>query len=399
MISTATIASMAVRDGFFDGDWVESVDQDPDGSIRLLQLADVGDGQFRDRSDRRINTEAFDRLGCSWVRSRDVLIARMPEPIGRACLVPEGVGNAVTVVDVAVVRPDLTRVDARYLTYSINSAGVRSLIASFQDGATRQRIPRKRLGRIPIPFASLDDQQRIADYLDRETAQVDQLLAKQRALIEISRERRSALRDQHLGGSHATRRSTTVRRVLAPLNRPAVQGLGVVTAYRDGVVTLRSLRRDDGYTFSDLEQGYQEVVPGDLVFHALDGFAGAVGISDSHGVCTPVYHVCQVIADDVPEYVAMLLRYLGTSGFLAAQAPNVRERSVDFRNWQNFARIPLDLPSADEQRAVVADILERTTEIDTLIAKAERFVELAEERRAALITAVVTGQVDVGAAA
>jgi type I restriction enzyme S subunit len=65
--------------------------------------------------------------------------------------------------------------------------------------------------------------------------------------------------------------------VLRPLARRAVRGLGVVTAYRDGTVTLRSNRRDEGYTLSDTEHGYQEVRPGDVVFHALDGFAGAVG--------------------------------------------------------------------------------------------------------------------------
>jgi len=171
--------------------------------------------------------------------------------------------------------------------------------------------------------------------------------------------------------------------------------LGVITAYRDGTVTLRSNRRDAGYTFSDTEQGYQEIRPGDLVFHALDGFAGAIGVSDSHGNATPVYHVCEPVAGDDPEYVAMLLRYLGVSGFLATQAPNVRERSVDFRNWAMLARIPLALPGVEEQRAAVVDIQAQISRVDTLITEAERFIELAQERRSALITAAVAGQLDV----
>lgn len=269
------------------------------------------------------------------------------------------------------------------------------------DGSAKSTVDsvrRPMIADMPLGVPPLDEQRRIVEYLDYETGRIDDFIAKQHSLIETLRERRVAIRDQYFAGLQA-KRSTTVRRVLAPLNRPAVQGLGVVTAYRDGVVTLRSNRRDDGYTFSDSERGYQEVRPGDLVFHALDGFAGAVGISDSHGVCTPVYHVCQVISGDLPEYVALLLRHLGTSGFLATQAPTVRERSVDFRNWQTFARVPLDLPSPDEQKAVLADILERTAEIDTLITKAEQFVELSKERRAALITAAVTGQIDVRGAA
>lgn len=169
----------------------------------------------------------------------------------------------------------------------------------------------------------------------------------------------------------------------------------MVTAYRDGTVTLRSNRRDEGYTFSDTEHGYQEVCAGDLVFHALDGFAGAVGISDSHGNATPVYHVCEMISDDDPAYLALLLRHLGVSGYLATQAPSVRQRSVDFRNWSTFARIPVALPSADVQRDVIAEVREQTAKINTLIAETERFIELARERRSALITAAVTGQIDV----
>ncbi|WP_405660047.1 restriction endonuclease subunit S [Streptomyces sp. NBC_00079] len=180
-------------------------------------------------------------------------------------------------------------------------------------------------------------------------------------------------------------RETTVRRVLRLLDRPARSGLGVITAYRDGTVTLRSNRREDGYTFSDTENGYQEIRPGDLVFHALDGFAGAVGVSDSHGNGSPVYHVCESVVDDDPAYLARLLRHLGTSGFLATQAPNVRERSVDFRNWSTFARIPLVLPPADEQRAIAYYLDRETAHIDTLIEEQQRLIEMLRERRQAII--------------
>jgi len=185
-------------------------------------------------------------------------------------------------------------------------------------------------------------------------------------------------------------RETTVRRVLRLLDRPARSGLGVVTAYRDGTVTLRSNRREDGYTFSDTENGYQEIRPGDLVFHALDGFAGAVGVSDSHGNGSPVYHVCKPVTGDDPAYLARLLRHLGTSGFLATQAPNVRERSVDFRNWSTFARIPLVLPPADEQRAIAYYLDRETARIDTLIEEQQQLIEMLRERRLAAVEVAVS---------
>jgi type I restriction enzyme S subunit len=179
--------------------------------------------------------------------------------------------------------------------------------------------------------------------------------------------------------------------VLRPLDRPALPGLGVITAYRDGVVTLRSNRREDGYTFSETEDGYQEIRPGDLVFHALDGFAGAVGVSDSLGNASPVYHVCESVVGDDPGYLARLLRHLGTSGFLATQAPNVRERSVDFRNWSTFARIPLVLPPADEQRAIANYLDRETARIDALIEEQQRLIEMLRERWFSLVDGAFGG--------
>lgn len=175
-----------------------------------------------------------------------------------------------------------------------------------------------------------------------------------------------------------------LRRVLRKVERPVDEHDGVITAYRDGEVTLRSNRRAEGYTLSDTEHGYQGVDRGDLVFHALDGFAGAVGVSDSRGKCSPVYHVCDApLADDL-RFVAYALRAMGFVGYLAVQAGNVRQRSVDFRAWDSLARIPIARPSPDEQRQL-ADFLDATTaRINGLIEKRQRMIGLFEERRISL---------------
>ena len=169
-----------------------------------------------------------------------------------------------------------------------------------------------------------------------------------------------------------------------------------MTAFRDGEVTLRSNRREEGFTFSEAETGYQGVAAGDLVFHGLDGFAGAVGISDSDGQSTPVYHVCRLRDDeDNLRFIAYLLRYLGHSGFLATQAPSVRQRAVDFRNWQTFGQIPLSLPDPEEQQRIVTELDKNAAEFLNTKTTIEKAIELLQERRSALITAAVTGQIEV----
>lgn len=286
--------------------------------------------------------------------------------------------------------------DARFLVYALMAAAAE--LDSRGRGTTFMELSATQMAAVEVPAPPLDEQRAIADYLDRETAQIDDLIAKQEMLFERLGERTNALRASAFADVPGSRR-TTVRRVLEPLRRNPLPGLGVVTAYRDGQVTLRSKRRDDGYTLSFTESGYQEVQPGDLVFHALDGFAGAVGISDSRGNCTPVYHVCRALGDNDPTYLAEYLRFLGTSGFLALQAPNVRERSVDFRNWSTFARVPLSLPCPDDQRRIVGRLATADRQANALQKRARRFIALAQERRAALITAAVTGQLDVRTAA
>jgi type I restriction enzyme S subunit len=282
--------------------------------------------------------------------------------------------------------------DTRFLAYALPAH--LQVINDLTYATTVKHLSSGQVRGIRMDAPDLSEQCAIADYLDRETARIDTLIEEQQRLIDLLHERREAEVDEALR-SPSEARHTIVKRVLQPLARPAVSGLGVVTAFRDGIVTLRSNRREEGYTFSNTENGYQEVRPGDLVFHALDGFAGAVGVSDSTGNATPVYHVCVATAGDDLVYLAQLLRYLGRSGFLATQAPNVRERSVDFRNWSMFGRLPLVLPPVDAQRRIAAHLDEQTAKVDQLVTETERFIELARERREALITAAVTGQIDV----
>lgn len=383
--------------------WTSNVDKHSvDGQlpVRLCNYTDVyKNAAIVEGMDFMEATATAEQVERFRLRLGDTVITKdseTAEDIGIPAYVEYESDDLVCGYHLAIVRPT-ERAHPRYLYWVMAAESTLRQWSVTASGVTRVGIRSTDLTKVTIPVPPLVDQQIMADYLDRETAQIDELIAQQQRLVELLLERREAVGALYFHGS-AGKRKTTVRRVLQPLARPTEPDLGVITAYRDGVVTLRSNRRDDGYTFSDTEHGYQEIRPGDLVFHALDGFAGAVGVSDSHGNATPVYHVCEAVAGDDPEYLAMLLRYLGVSGFLATQAPSVRERSVDFRNWSMLARIPLSLPSPVEQRAAVAEIKSQTARIDTLVGEAERLIELAKERRSALITAAVTGQIDVRSA-
>src|SRR5512139_4103654 len=102
----SSLGGLVGADGLFtDGDWVETKDQDPHGDVRLIQLADVGDALYRNRSVRYLTSAKAAELGCTYLRPGDVLVARMPDPLGRACIFPGDSKPSVTAVDVCIIRP------------------------------------------------------------------------------------------------------------------------------------------------------------------------------------------------------------------------------------------------------------------------------------------------------
>ncbi|MDO3383688.1 restriction endonuclease subunit S [Gilvimarinus algae] len=158
----------------FDGDWIESKDQDPNGKVRLVQLADVGVGVFKNVSSKFINRETLTRLNCTTLQQGDVLIARLPSPIGRACIFPNLKEEAITAVDVAILRlMDFTV--APYVMNVANSLTFRSQVESYGKGATRFRISTGNLKTILVPVCSKLEQHRIVAKVDELMALCDQL--------------------------------------------------------------------------------------------------------------------------------------------------------------------------------------------------------------------------------
>jgi type I restriction enzyme S subunit len=150
---------------FIDGDWIESKDQSEEG-IRLLQLADIGVRKFINKSRRYINEETFQKLRCFEVLPNDILIARMPDPIGRACIIEDIGSKMITAVDCCVARID-DQVDSnRYLLHLLNTREFLHKANLLASGTTRQRVARKTLEEIKTPKPNLEMQEKIVQKLD-----------------------------------------------------------------------------------------------------------------------------------------------------------------------------------------------------------------------------------------
>jgi type I restriction enzyme S subunit len=161
-----------------DGDWIESKDQDANGDVRLIQLADIGDGRYLNKSNRFLTKETASRLKCTPLLAGDVLIARMPDPIGRACIFPGDAKEAITVVDVCILRVDQRATDAAWLMNVINADFTRNAIEKAAGGTTRTRVSRGSLEKLLLPTPALQEQHKIAAILTAVDDKLD-VIARQ----------------------------------------------------------------------------------------------------------------------------------------------------------------------------------------------------------------------------
>jgi type I restriction enzyme S subunit len=187
----------------------------------------------------------------------------------------------------------------------------------------------------------------------------------------------------------STWRTERAKWLFKKMNRPVRPEDEVVTCFRDGMVTLRKNRRLRGFTEATAESGYQGLRKGDLVIHAMDAFAGAVGVSDSDGKGTPVYSVCQPSKGANARYYAHTVREMSRSQWILALATGIRERSTDFR-FETFGNQRVPVPTEDEQAAIVRFLDHANRKIDGFIRAKRKLVALLNEQKQAIIHRAVT---------
>jgi type I restriction enzyme S subunit len=171
---------------FDDGDWIEA-EYLTDGGIRLVQTGNIGEGRFTDKESKKyISAESFTKLGCKDLQVGDILICRLAEPAGRACILPDiGEERVITSVDVTIFRPPSSTADRRYLVNAFNTRRWFQSVNERCGGTTRTRIARGELGKIKVPLPPLPEQHAIATALsdvDALLGGLDRLIAKKRDL-------------------------------------------------------------------------------------------------------------------------------------------------------------------------------------------------------------------------
>ena len=258
---------------------------------------------------------------------------------------------------------------------------------------------------------SLNEQKCIANYLDTKCAHIDSVIEKTRAAIEKYKKLKQAVITQAVTKGIRPNREMKdsgiewidsipfdwqecrIKNAIFPQQKPVRETDEIITCFRDGVVTLRKKRREDGFTISFTEHGYQGVDIGDLVIHGMDAFAGSIGCSDSRGKTTPVVHVCKTVGNN--RYFMYYLRSLAYGNILMDLSNGVRIRSSDFRNFAKLGVFKTVVPPIDEQSEIVDYLDEKTAAIDSLIQKKEQLITELEAYKKSLIYEYITGKKEV----
>lgn len=166
---------------FTDGDWIETKDQSVFG-VRLIQTGNIGINEFIDKSEKSkwISYETYQRLKCKAVLPEDILISRLPEPAGRACIVPNINHKMITAVDCTILRL-LEEYNNKFVVQFLSTDNYFKKVNNFLAGGTRQRISRSTLGdfKIILPKNRLEEQQ-----IGKFFSKIDDLIKLQQQKLE-----------------------------------------------------------------------------------------------------------------------------------------------------------------------------------------------------------------------
>ena len=299
--------------------------------------------------------------------------------------------------------------NSTFFHYLLHSYDTLKVLYNMGSGV-RQGLNYEELSKLMLIEPPLGEQKTIAEFLDAKCSEIDALIADIQAQIEtLEQYKRSTVIEtvtkglninvpmkdsgiQWIGKIPETWGCIRGKYILNYISKPVKDDDGVITCFRDGEVTLRSKRREEGFTMADKEIGYQGIDIGDLVVHGMDGFAGAIGISDSRGKASPVLNVLETKQNK--RYIMYFLRSMAYGDVFLALATGIRVRSCDLR-WNKLAELFYPIPPMEEQSEIVKHIDRVIEETNEIIADKKEQIATLEAYKKSIIFEYVTGKKEV----
>jgi len=365
------------------------------------------------RGNKYIDTDKFEELAACEIRPNDLVVTMMGSS-GRCAVVPEGIERGIMDSHLLRIRLSECSLDPKYLCLLINdSSYVREQIETEGKGAIMHGLNSSIIKSILLAVPPPKEQQRILAFLDRETAKIDSLIAKKERLIELLQEKRTAL---------ITQAVTKGLDPNVPMKDSGVEWLGKVPAHwrternrrlfresdvrsRFGQEELLTVSHLTGVTKhseknvtmieAESHEGYKICTSGELVINTMWAWMGALGMASQEGMVSPSYNVYALACADLsPRYYDFLCRIPIHVAELTKFSKGVwRSRLRLYPD--EFYDIYTPLPPIAEQKRIIDYIDQGTHRANILAKNIQVAIERLKEYRTALISAAVTGKIDV----
>lgn len=374
---------------------------------RLVRLTDLRENLTN--MGVYVDKDGYDYLSKSSLFGGEILVANVGAYAGLFCEMPKVDYPATLAPNMFLIRTNDIMLQ-HYLLYVGLSSFVWEQLCQKAISSAQPKLNKTDIKTVFIPIPPIEEQKTIASFLDKKCTEIDTLISDiQQQIKTLEHYKRSVITEavtkgldpdvemrdsgvQWIGKMPVHWDCQRGKYILRYVQKPVREDDGVITCFRDGEVTLRSNRREEGFTIADKEIGYQGIDVGDLVVHGMDGFAGSIGISDSRGKASPVLNVLDT--EQNKRYIMYYLRSMAYNDVFVSLATGIRVRSCDLR-WNKLSELPYPLPPIEEQKAIVEHIdsvLERT---NAIIADKKQQIETIEEYKKSLIFEYVTGKKEV----
>ncbi|EJD6540330.1 restriction endonuclease subunit S [Providencia rettgeri] len=385
------------RTSFVDGPFGSDLKSDEyqDEGIPLIQLNNIVIGKHILQNMKYITEKKMHQLSRHIAKPNDIVIAKMADPVARATLVNGQYDKYVIVADCVKLTIDASIADLSYVIYAINSKEVNSSAELVSTGTTRIRINLTELKNLKIPFPPLVIQQKIAHFLDHETAKIDTLINKQEKLIELLKEKRQAVI------SHA------VTKGLNPdvsMKDSGVEWLGKVPEHwvLGRLKNVLKIRNGKDYKQVEIESGGYPVYGSGGIFkrsseYLYDGESVLFGrkgtINKPLVVKGKFWTVDTMFYSELNKCIDANYVYLQATLFpFDLLSTNTALPSMTQEDLLNLGFV---IPPYEEQLVISESISNHDIKFVNIIDKASKQIELMKERKTALISAAVTGKIDV----
>jgi type I restriction enzyme S subunit len=349
----------------------------------------------------------------------DVVITKDSESwddIAIPALVTESADDFVCGYHLAIIRPDHEKLVGAFLLRCLQSKTLRIQLELSANGITRFGIPKSAIGSMALPMPPISVQRAISFFLECETANIDALIAAKQRLLDLLVEKRRAI------VAEAIMRGINPSITLRP---SGVDWLGDIpdhwdlersrwlfkerdersTTGEEEMLTVSHLtgvtprsEKDVNMFEAETTAGYKLCFAGDLAINTLWAWMGAMGAARVNGIVSPAYNVYTPGPRLIPDYVDALVRIPVFAQEVTRYSKGVWSSRLRLYP-EGFFETYWPVPPLGEQREIVHHIASETIKIDRLRDAAEHSITLLKERRAALISAAVTGQVEIPGAA